>query len=232
MAHIVKRDVGAALAQSTDAGGSDQGLCRAWACTPANVFADFVRREIGPRMRREHEPHGIVTNRVGDDDFIEHFTQRENAIRIEQFFQLDGTPQNCPQNDVVEFLAAQEGDLDFEQKPVELRLGKGVRAFLLDRVLRGHHKERLFELVDRAGRRHGTFLHRLEQCRLRFRRGAVDLVGQEQLREDGSRSELEFVAPFGIGGHDPRADDVGRHQVGRELNAPEVELQYPRQGLD
>ena len=63
-------------------------------------------------------------------------------------------------------------------------------------------------------------LHRLEQRRLRLRRGAVDLVGEQQVGEDRSRLEAELALAVLLD-QDVRADDVGRHQVRRELDAVE-----------
>jgi hypothetical protein len=40
---------------------------------------------------------------------------------------------------------------------------------------------------------HLAFLHRLEQRGLRLRRGAVDLVGQQQTREHGAGPEREVA---------------------------------------
>ena len=48
-----------------------------------------------------------------------------------------------------------------------------------------------FELVDRAADGDRVLLHRLEQGRLRLGRGPVDLVGQDDLREDRPALELE-----------------------------------------
>jgi hypothetical protein len=41
-------------------------------------------------------------------------------------------------------------DDDVEHEAIELGFGKGVRPFQLDRVLRGEHVERLFELIGAA----------------------------------------------------------------------------------
>ncbi len=68
-----------------------------------------------------------------------------------------------------------------------------------------------------------VLLHRLEQGRLGLGRGAVDLVGQDDLREDRARLKLEDAAAVGQLHDDVGADDVGGHQVGRELDAVEVE---------
>ena len=66
-------------------------------------------------------------------------------------------------------------------------------------------------------------LHRLQQRRLRLRRGAVDLVGQHEVGEDRPGLELGSCAARRLLDEDVGADDVGGHQVGRELDA--VELQ-------
>ena len=73
-------------------------------------------------------------------------------------------------------------------------------------------------------------LHRLEQGRLGLGRGAVDLVGQDDLREDRAGLKLEDAAAVGQLHDDVGADDVGRHQVGRELDAVEVEIDRVGQG--
>ena len=40
--------------------------------------------------------------------------------------------------------------------------------------------------------RHLRFIHHLEQRRLRFRRGAVDFIGQHDVRENRSGLEFKF----------------------------------------
>jgi hypothetical protein len=72
-----------------------------------------------------------------------------------------------------------------------------------------------------TGNRHLLFLHRLEQRRLRLGRGAVDLVGQQEVGENGTGLETE-LAPAILLDQDVGADDVGRHQVRRELDAVEL----------
>src|SRR5205085_10678240 len=68
--------------------------------------------------------------------------------------------------------------------------------------------------------------HRLEQRRLRLRRGAVDLVGEEDVREDRPGDELELLLLLLV---DRDADDGGRQQVARELDALERQRQRARQ---
>ena len=68
--------------------------------------------------------------------------------------------------------------------------------------------------------RHLALLHRLEQRGLRLRRGAVDLVGEQEVGEDRAGAEDELGRPLV---EDLRAGDVGGHQVRRELDARETE---------
>ena len=79
----------------------------------------------------------------------------------------------------------------------------------------------------------GVLLHRLQQRGLRLWRGAVDLVGEDDVREHRALHELEdaatgrvvFLEQLGAG-------DVRRHEVGRELHAVERQVQRLRQRLD
>ena len=48
------------------------------------------------------------------------------------------------------FFLARVADLQLEHEPVELRFRQRIRAFLLDRILRGEHEERLGQLVRLA----------------------------------------------------------------------------------
>ena len=123
-------------------------------------------------------------------------------------------------------------DVDLQQEAVELRLGQRIGAFLLQRVLRRQHMERARQRMILAGDRDAAFLHRLQQRRLGARAGAVDLVGHQQLAEHRARDEAErargrfaFLQHF-------RAENVGRHQIGRALDALVVEAEHDAQRLD
>ena len=124
-------------------------------------------------------------------------------------------------------------DHDVEHEAIELRFRQRVRAFELDRVLRGKHVERLLELVGSSLNRDAVLLHGLEQRRLRLGRRPVDLVGEDDVGEDGARRE-DHLPPAGgrVFLNDVRPGDVGRHQVGRELDARELQLEHPRQGVN
>ena len=53
-------------------------------------------------------------------------------------------------------------DAHLEEEAVELGLGQGVGAFVLDGILGREHQERLAEKECLAADRHLLFLHRLE----------------------------------------------------------------------
>ena len=94
---------------------------------------------------------------------------------------------------------------------------------MLVRVLRRDDEERVGELVRAALDRDGSLLHRLEQRRLRSRGGAVDLVGEKDVREDDAALEDRLAAP-----HLLDADDLVGSQVWRELDALELRAENVR----
>src|SRR5262249_10998418 len=111
------------------------------------------------------------------------------------------------------------------------RLGQRVRAFELYRILGREDEKRALEGIGAAGRRDVVLLHRLEQRSLRLRRRAVDLVRENDLREDRPFDEPQAASPlFFI--QDLRARDVRRHQIRSELDALEFEIENVGQRLD
>ena len=90
---------------------------------------------------------------------------------------------------------------------VALRLGQGVGALHLDRVLGRDHHERRLEVVRRVVDGDLPLLHALQQRGLGLGRGAVDLVADHDVGEDAARPELELA---GLLVEDRDAGDVGR----------------------
>ena len=119
-------------------------------------------------------------------------------------------------------------DLEHDHEAVDLRGGQRVRALVIDRVHRREHLERLVEAMGHAVDRHAALLHHLEQRRLRLGRGAVDLVGEQDVREHRPRPEVELLVAHV---EHVRAGDVHRQQVGRELDAAEPRLDRRRERL-
>ena len=116
-------------------------------------------------------------------------------------------------------------DPDPDEEPVELGLGQGERALELDRVLGREDDERVGQGTGRALDRDLALLHRLEQGRLGPRRGPVDLVDEEDVREDRPRREPERAAL-----EEARAGDVDRQQVRRALDPVRLEVERPGDG--
>ena len=72
-------------------------------------------------------------------------------------------------------------------------------------------------------------LHDLEQRRLHLGGRAVDLVGEQEVAEDRAELGVELVL---VRAEDPRADEVARHEVGRELDPRERAAEDGRGRLD
>ena len=85
------------------------------------------------------------------------------------------------------------------------------------------------QLLRKVKRIEITTRRLVEQGRLHLGGGAVDLVGEQQLSEDGALAGHELAGALVV---DEGADEVGRQQVGSELDALEADRQRPRQGLD
>ena len=74
-----------------------------------------------------------------------------------------------------------------------------------------------------------VLLHDLEEGRLDLGRRAVDLVGEQEVGEDGAGLDLEAALVRAV---DARPDEVGRHQVRGELDALERPAEDLGEGLD
>ena len=80
-------------------------------------------------------------------------------------------------------------------------------------------------MKDSADDRHLVLLHRLQHRRLRLGRRAIDFVGQHDVGEHRSLDELELPLSAGNLLQNVRSRDVHRHQVRRELDATEGQLE-------
>jgi len=98
---------------------------------------------------------------------------------------------------------------------------------LLDGILRRDDEERVRKLARLTADRDLFLAHRFQQGGLGLGRRAVDLVGQHHVREDRSLLELELAGLLVV---DVGAGDVGRQQIGRELNPLELEVERRREG--
>ena len=92
--------------------------------------------------------------------------------------------------------------------------------------------EGLGQVMAFTGNGDMAFLHSLQQGGLGARAGAIDFVGHQQATEDRTGQEAEMA--FAIIGflEDFRAENIGRHQIGRELDAFGLQTGRHRDGLD
>ena len=73
------------------------------------------------------------------------------------------------------------------------------------------------------------FGHHLKQRGLHLGRCAVDLVGEDEVGNHRAELDVELLLALAV---DPGTDDVGGHQVGRELDAGECAADHPGECLD
>ena len=111
----------------------------------------------------------------------------------------------------------------------DLRLGQWISPFHLQRILRCQDKERLLKLIASICHRNRLFLHGFQERRLCFGRRPIDLISQDQVREDWpvARGESPGLGVVNLG-----ADHVRRQHVGRELQPREPDVQAVCQRLD
>ena len=233
LADVVEVDVIAAAGDRERLGAENEVLRGADAGAERRPLLDLLRRRRRLRPARPHQAQRVAHHRLGHRHAPHQALEGDQVGAVDRALELRVEDRRRGADDFVFLVFRRVLDHDVEHEPVELRFRQRIGAFELDRVLRREHVERLFELIGPALDRDPVLLHRLEQRRLRLRRGAVDLVGEDDVREDRPRGEDHLAAAGGrVLLDDVRAGDVGRHQVGRELDAVELQLQDPREGMN
>ena len=192
-----------------------------------------VRRDLGEAVCRRLARCGCerdgVAHERGVDVGLEHGPlQRLEVVERQSLSQLRGRHE-LPVHDRQLLVVLRVADDHLEHEAVDLGLRQRVRPLGLDRVLRRHHEERVRDGERLVADRDLVLLHDLEQRRLHLRRRAVDLVGEEEVAEHGTELGLERPLPRPV---DPRPDEVGRHEVGRELDARERPAENAGRRLD
>ena len=158
-----------------------------------------AERQARPLARRTHDAHGVV------DDLLVDALARDEPLQIHDEplveHRLHGAERQLVAglvrrraHDDADLLGERRvADLDLEQEPVELRLRQRIRAFGFDGVLRREHHERLRQRQRLPLERHLVLLHDLEQRALRLRRCAIDLVGEQHVREHGPAHDAQLA---------------------------------------
>ena len=131
-------------------------------------------------------------------------------------------PALCRARTSISSSRAGRGSVSLSRKRSSCASGQRVGALVLDRVLRGAHDERVGQRSRHPVDGDLPLLHGLEQRRLRLRRRAVDLVGEQQVGEHRTGPEGELRRSGVV---DERAGHVAGHQVRGELHALGVQGQ-------
>ena len=122
----------------------------------------------------------------------------------------------------------QVAEVDAHQEAIDLGFRQREGAGEFDRVLGRQYQEGRGEWVGGAVDRHLFLLHRFQQCRLGLGRCTVDLIGEQDLREDRTLAELELLRRRAV---DVYTRDIGRKQVRRELQTLEAAAQRASERL-
>ena len=228
---VVDRRREPAVDQGLGANGQHQGLAGARARTPSD---ETVGVAIGACAGscRTHELQDRFDDLIGNGDLPDEALRRHQLLRRNDGFEF----RRLVAGRRVKHSALGDeigiADVDLQEEAVELSFGQRIGALLLERVLRREHVERRRRVVALSGDRNMMLLHRLQQRRLRLRRRAVDFIGHQKLREDRSLDETERAAAARFVLEHFRTDDVGGHQVGRELDALGIKAENLAERID
>ena len=184
-------------------------------------------------MRSQRRSDDVILHVRGNDDALDQVLGLNDFFPAHHAFDVRLVAGGRAVEDLRQLVFVRVPHHQLVEETVHLRFGQRIGALLLDRILSGHHEERLFQLVGGIADRNAVLLHGLEHGRLRLGRGPVDFVRQNQLREDRASLEFELARAGGFVFDDHLgADDVRRHEVGRKLDAAEVEAQRFAQRAD
>ena len=188
---------------------------------------------LGPGPAGARERHGVARYGFGDRHAAYELLKRRNVGAGHGVLKAVDLHRRRRRRDLHLLIFREVIHDDVEHEAVELRFRQRVRALELDRVLRREDVKGLVELVGLSLHRDAVLLHRLEQRGLRFGRRAVDFVSQHDVREDRpGREHHPSSSRFGVVLNDVGAGDVARHQVRRELDARELQIEHLRHRVD
>src|SRR2546427_3014934 len=210
---------------SRDCGPSARHLEECEGATRARADLDL---RMGPR--RSDDVDHVPFDRGFHVDVLDRGLQAANLLGRRHRLDRGVVPATfpAPLDDLDLLLPRRIADVNLQEKPVHLSFRERIRAFMLNRILRRDHEERPVQVERLALQGSLAFLHRLEERALGLRRRPVDLVREEDVREDRASSKDEVAA---LAVEHVRPSDVRRQQVRRELNATEREAEARGEGF-
>ena len=114
-----------------------------------------------------------------------------------------------------------------DHEAFQLAVRKQLCAGGTSRVLRSDHDERGLGRISDPIYGDAVFFHDFEQGRLGAAGGAVDLISEEDVAEDGAGMQLRFTAVM-VDGHE--ADDIAGQHVDGKLHATGLQRHCRREG--
>jgi hypothetical protein len=123
---------------------------------------------------------------------------------------------------------AREAHGNGEEKAIELRLGEGEGSSGGGVVLSGHDEKGIGQVLRFAIDGDLPLIHGLEEGGLRARRGPIDLIGEKEIGKHWAGYEVEAAVALMI---EIVAEDVGREEVGSELEALETATHRSGEGM-
>src|SRR5689334_579064 len=119
----------------------DERLSGSRTGAPANVAFDEIRRVTVVGARGSHQGCGVAQYGICRGDAANELLERDELARAKYGGKwFAGRARGAAENgDLLLFFRV--ADANVEQESVELRFGKRIGAFLLDRVLRRQHEE-------------------------------------------------------------------------------------------
>ena len=181
--------MGAAFQERAGLGAEHEKLSSARAGAPTGPFVDEVRRAVLMRARSGRQFHGVADDFLGDGHLAHDIMKAEHVFAGEQRFNERGRFGGGPRDHGDLLILGQVIHHDIEHEAIQLRLGQRIRAFHLNRVLRGEDEERFLQRVANSGGRDLMLLHCFEQRGLGLGRRAIDFIGEDDVGKHRSADE-------------------------------------------
>ena len=116
-----------------------------------------------------------------------------------------------------------------EHESIGLGFRQGIGSLLLDRILGGEYEKGIVQREGLPADGDLALLHRFQQGALDLGGGAIDLVGENYIREDRPFLDHELAV---LRLKDQRADQVRRQQIRRERDTLEARVDARGKGGD
>src|SRR5437016_8443323 len=223
---IFDRNVIAAINESQCLRAEDQELRCAQAGAVIHVLLNEIRRIRTSGSAGAGELNGVTDDFVRHRHFADETLEFDKLRSADGFLELNLTKRSRLAHNLNLLIFREIINDDVEHEPVELGFRQWICTLELDGVLRRQNVKWFLQNVSIAFDGDRSFLHGFEQRGLGLRRSTVDFIGENDVCENRSLHKN----PRPLSGSAVFFDDFSTcairwHQVTRELNAREIEMQ-------